>query len=562
MVSVSRRQLAVLAALLIAIVSASAQAAVTARVDRRTIDLNESFLFEVVVDTDINVEPDISALEVDFDVLQRNQLSNTMIVNNEITRSRTWTYQLMAKRTGQVEIPPVTVAGESSQPIPILVREPTQSPPGEADVFITAEVDNEETYVQSQVLYRIKVYRAVPTRQPALRDPAFEGAEVLIESDAIDERSYDSVLNGRTYNVVERVYPVFPQQSGEVKISPARFEARVLRDGRITGRKVFESESQTIRVLPIPDPPAEFPDAAWLPARDLQLMDGWSRDIDELSAGEPITRNVVISVLGQLETQIPALPPPVVDGVSIYPDRPELSRTIEPSGIRGVRKEQYALIGVAPGTVRLPAVEIPWWDVSAGEWRVARLPGRSIDVIGSGEPAVVEPPPVETEPVETAEAPADPESAQSDFWQLVAEILAVLWLLTLVAWWWQTRPQRRREPEEKEMAPPPVHKQQSRCLKDARRAAQEGDGQGVRKALLEWARLEWPERAPRSIGALAERVSSPLSDELLKLSGAAYGANGASWDGDAIAQYLRSFAVLDDQAASRSDDPLPPLMPQ
>ena len=562
MVSVSRRQLAVLAALLIAIVSASAQAAVTARVDRRTIDLNESFLFEVVVDTDINVEPDISALEVDFDVLQRNQLSNTMIVNNEITRSRTWTYQLMAKRTGQVEIPPVTVAGESSQPIPILVREPTQSPPGEADVFITAEVDNEETYVQSQVLYRIKVYRAVPTRQPALRDPAFEGAEVLIESDAIDERSYDSVLNGRTYNVVERVYPVFPQQSGEVKISTARFEARVLRDGRITGRKVFESESQTIRVLPIPDPPAEFPDAAWLPARDLQLMDGWSRDIDELSAGEPITRNVVISVLGQLETQIPALPPPVVDGVSIYPDRPELSRTIEPSGIRGVRKEQYALIGVAPGTVRLPAVEIPWWDVSAGEWRVARLPGRSIDVIGSGEPAVVEPPPVETEPVETAEAPADPESAQSDFWQLVAEILAVLWLLTLVAWWWQTRPQRRREPEEKEMAPPPVHKQQSRCLKDARRAAQEGDGQGVRKALLEWARLEWPERAPRSIGALAERVSSPLSDELLKLSGAAYGANGASWDGDAIAQYLRSFAVLDDQAASRSDDPLPPLMPQ
>ena len=219
-------------------------------------------------------------------------------------------------------------------------------------------------------------------------------------------------------------------------------------------------------------------------------------------------------------------------------------------------------MGVSPGTVRLPAVEIPWWDVSAGEWRFARLPGRSIDVIGSGEPAVVEPPPAETEPVETAEAPADPESAQSDFWQLVAEILAVLWLLTHVAWWWQTRPQRRREPEEKEIAPPPVHKQQSRCLKDARRAAQEGDGQGVRKALLEWARLEWPERAPRSIGALAERVSSPLSDELLKLSGAAYGANGASWDGDAIAQYLRSFAVLDDQAASRSDDPLPPLMPQ
>ena len=562
MVSVSTRQFAVAAALLITIVSTSVQAAVTSRVDRRTIDLNESFLFEVVVDTDINVEPDISALEVDFDVLQTSQLSNTMIVNNEITRSRTWTYQLMAKRTGQVEIPPVTVGGESSQPIPILVREPTDSPPGEADVFITAEVDNVETYVQSQVLYRIKVYRAVPTRQPALRDPVFGGAEVLVEKDAIDERSYDSVLNGRTYTVVERVYPIFPQQSGEVTISPARFEARVLRDGRITGRKVFESEAQTIQVLPIPDPPAEFPNAEWLPARDLQLTDGWSRDLDELSAGEPITRNIVISVLGQLETQIPVLPPPIVDGVSIYPDRPELSRTVEPGGIRGMRKEQYAIIGVAAGTVRLPAVEIPWWDVSAGEWRVASLPERSIEVIGSGEPPVVEPPPVETEPVDAVEGQVDPASSQSEFWQLVAEILAVLWLLTLVAWWWQTRPQRRREVKEKEPPPPPVHKQQSRLLKDARRAAQEGDGQGVRQALLEWARLEWSDAPPRSIGALAQRVSSPLSDELVKLSSAAYGSNGAGWDGDAIAQYLRSFAILDEHAGTQSDDPLPPLMPR
>ena len=159
--------------------------------------------------------------------------------------------------------------------------------------------------MQAQVLYRIKVYRAVPTRQPALRDPLFGGADVLIEL-AGDERSYEARLNDRTYNVVERVYAVFPQESGEVTISPARFEARVLRDGRITGRKVFESQSQVINVLPIPAAPADFPDAAWLPARDLQLGESWSREVDELAAGEPITRNITISALGQLETQIPA----------------------------------------------------------------------------------------------------------------------------------------------------------------------------------------------------------------------------------------------------------------
>ena len=283
---VTRRARLVVAIVLMII--GTAQAAVTARVDRNSIDLNESFMLEIVVDTEIDLQPDISALHEDFYVGQSSQLSNTMIINGEISRSRTWSYQLMAKRTGELVIPPVAVGSERSEPLRIVVREPANAPPGEADVFITSEVDYAESYVQAQVLYRIKVYRAVPTRQPALRDPEFGGAEVLIEV-AGEERSYDARLNGRTYNVVERVYAVFPQESGEVTISPARFEARVLRDGRITGRKVFESDAQTIRVLPIPEPPADFPGAAWLPAKDLQLADNWSRQADNLKAGEPIS---------------------------------------------------------------------------------------------------------------------------------------------------------------------------------------------------------------------------------------------------------------------------------
>lgn len=535
----------------------TAQAAVTARVDRNAIDLNESFMLEVVVDTEIDLQPDISALHEDFYVGQSSQLSNTMIINGEISRSRTWTYQLMARRTGELEIPSVAVGSERSEPLRITVREPANAPPGEADVFITSEVDYAESYVQAQVLYRIKVYRAVPTRQPALRDPEFGGAEVLIEV-AGEERSYDALLNGRTYNVVERVYAVFPQESGEVTISPARFEARVLRDGRITGRKVFESEAQSIRVLPIPEPPADFPDAAWLPAKDLQLRDNWSRQPDDLKAGEPITRVITISALGQLETQIPAIDPPNVNGVNVYPDRPELSRQIEPGGIRGVRKDQYAIIGVDAGEMTLPPLRLPWWDVEAGEWKVAELPERSVGILPSREAPVVDPVPTVTTVDEDTEAPATAVSVPPDFWRLAAQVVVVLWLLTLGAWWLSSRP--RREPREPE--PPPLHKQQARHLKSARKAALSGDGAGVRQAMLEWGRLQWPDDTPRSIGALARRVSAPLSDELSRLSRAAYGRNGEGWDGEALARSLRSFAALDDATKDTASDPLPPLMPQ
>lgn len=536
----------------------AAQAAVTARVDRNTIELNESFMLEIVVDTEIDLEPDISALHEDFYVGQSSQLSNTMIINGEISRSRTWSYQLMAKRTGELVIPSVAVGSESSQPLRINVRQATNAPPGEADVFITSEVDYSESYVQAQVLYRIKVYRAVPTRQPALRDPEFGGAEVLIEV-AGEERSYDAILNGRSYNVVERVYAIFPQESGEVTISPARFEARVLRDGRITGRKVFQSDAHTISVLSIPQPPADFPDAAWLPAKDLQLLDNWSRQPDDLKAGEPITRVITISALGQLETQIPAIDPPAVSGVNVYPDRPELSRKIEPGGIRGVRKDQYAIIGVESGVMTLPSLRLPWWDVEAGEWKVAELPERRVSILPTREAPVVDPAPTVTTPAEEPEASVEvPMATGSGFWRLVAQALAALWLLTLGAWWLSSRP--RREP--REPAPPPLHKQQARYLKAARKAALSGDGAGVRQAMLEWGRLQWPDDAPRSIAALARRVSAPLADELARLSRAAYGPSGAGWDGDALAKSLRSFAVLDDASEDAASDPLPPLMPQ
>lgn len=537
------------------VLAAQAAAAVRAQVDRPSVDLNESFMLEIIVDTNTDLEPDLSVLDADFYVGQVSQLSNTSIYNGEIRRSRTWTIALMAKRKGLLEIPPIAIGTERSEPVRINVNEPSNAPPGEADVFVTSEIDQAETYVQAQILYSIKVYRAVATRQPALREPTISGVEALVEL-AGDEKSYEAVLNGKAYNVNERVIAIYPQESGEISISPARFEARVLRGGRITGRKIFESDSHTVNVLPIPSPPDDYPDAFWLPARDVTLSEEWSREPDRIDAGEPITRRVTISALGQIETQIPAIEPPVIDGMNVYADKPELSRRVEADGIRGVREDQYALIGVAGGDIELPALEVPWWDIDADAWRVATLPSRTLVV--RGEPAVAVPPEaaavVETAPVPAAVPPLIPEG----FWPRASQLLLALWLLTVFAWWWSTRDRKR---EVREPSPPPVYKQQAKLLKSARKAATGGDAAGVRGALLEWGRLQWPDGAPRSIGDLADRVSAPLADELRQLSSASYGPVSSEWDGTALARSLRSFSVEPDKREAAQKPILPPLMP-
>lgn len=530
--------------------SAQAFAGVSASIDRADIELNESFTLEITSDTNIDIHPDVSVLENDFHVGQSNQLSNTTIMNGQIRRSKTWSYMLMPKRAGQIVIPAISVGAESTTPLFVDVKQPTYSPPGEAEVFITTEVDFNESYVQAQILLTIKIYRSVAVRQPSLRQPVMTGAEVLVEL-AGDDRSYEAVINGTPYGVIEQVMAIYPQESGEIEISPARFEARVLRNGRITGRKMYESEPLVVTVLPTPPAPAEYPNAVWLPAKDLQLSEVWSRDESEIKAGEPLTRHVTVSALGQLETQIPVIDPPVADGLNVYPDKPELGRRIEPGGIRGIRKDQYALIGVTAGTVVLPALELPWWNVEKGEWEVATLPEHSIEVVSSGE----EPVDVGADLQQNA-MPGETITVHSEFWRRVSEILAALLLITLFSWWWSSRPRRGpREPE-----PVPLHKQQARFLKNARKAALAADAAATRSALISWGQLQWPAEPPRSIGTIAERVSEPLSNELLSLSRLSYGPESAEWNGAELAKALRSFAVLSDDD-SESEEPLPPLMP-
>ncbi len=558
MVAIRRRRVARTMGLFMTLLAASAGAEVTATIDRDRIEANESFTLDITVDSTPGVAPDLSALEADFEIGQTNQLTEAHIINGEVRRSVSWKILLTPRRAGVLTIPEIEIAGERSPPLRITVDEPSYQAPGEADVFVASEIDFDETYVQAQVLYRIKIYRAVATRQPALREPVFAGAEVLVEQ-ASDERNYEAILNGRAYNVVEYAFAVFPQESGEISISPARFEARVLRDGRITGRKLFESNPHVIRVNPIPAPPADYPDAAWLPAREVTLSQNWSREPDELRAGEPISRDITVSALGQLETQIPVIEPPVVDGVNVYPDRPVLSRELETGGIRGLRTDTYAMIGVDGGRVEFPALELPWWDIEAGEWRVAKLPSQSLSILPP--PQSVAAAPVEAVPAAAgdaeAPAPAPERVVHSTFWRQAALILGLVWALTLLAWWWSSRPRR----EERAPRPPPLHKQQARLLKAARAAALAHDGHGLRLALLDWAALEWPERPPRSVGELATRVAPPLSEELVRLSRASYGSGEVRWDGAAMSRALRSIGRRKESGGPGSAEALPPLMP-
>ena len=332
-------------------------ASVTASIDRNKVELNETFTLKIIVDSAIDLEPDASSLEKDFYVGSRSQLTNTTIINGAISRNRTWSYALMPKRSGNITIPPVIVGKQKSQPINIIIAPQSESVLGRADIFISAEVDSERGFVQAQNIFRIKIYRNVQTRQPRLYEPEIKGVETVIEIVG-DDRNYESIIDGKTYDVIERVYALFPQESGSLLIEPIRFEARVLQNGSITGRRNYQSKEINIDILPIPSPPNNYPNAAWLPAKNLEITEEWSRDLSNLKSGEPITRQITITATGQLSTQLP-----VIDyqnnNLKIYPDKPKLIDFINADDMVASRIDQYALIGSNPGEVELKSIQLP-----------------------------------------------------------------------------------------------------------------------------------------------------------------------------------------------------------
>ena len=526
-------------------------ASVTASIDRNKVELNETFTLKIIVDSAIDLEPDASPLEKDFYVGTRSQLTNTTIINGAISRNRTWSYALMPKRSGNITIPPVIVGNQQSQPINIIIAPQSESVLGRADIFISAEVDSERGFVQAQNIFRIKIYRNVQTRQPRLYEPEIKGVETVIEIVG-DDRNYESIIDGKTYDVIERVYALFPQESGSLLIEPIRFEARILQNGTITGRRNYQSKEINIDILPIPSPPVNYPNAAWLPAKNLEISEEWSRDLLNLKSGEPITRQITITATGQLSTQLPVIDYQNND-LKIYPDKPKLIDFINADDMVASRIDQYAVIGSNPGEVELKSIQLPWWDINEETWKFATISNRSINIKPSDDDLV------ENEIVQQENlSEISTSQNNSDYWKNISGVLAAIWIFTILVWFY-SKPLKMKKKMKSEISP---HKKQEKLLRHAKKLASSGDIENFKQIIIEWAKFQWPHKKPLSLEHLASRVGDPLKSELRNLAYLAYGPNKSkNWNGQLMAKALKNISLSGENNTHKTQSSLPPLMP-
>jgi BatD DUF11 like domain len=559
-------------------------AKVTVITERDTVSITDSFSIVFEVDTSVRGNPNFSPLEKDFDILSRSQSTNISIINGRQTATTRWTLDVIAKRTGTLTIPEISFGQQHSPVKKITIKAGPKVGAGQAgeDIFIEVEAQPRDPYVQAEVVYTVRLFRAVNTHNTSLSDPRVSGVKAVIEKLG-DDISYESFRDGKRYQVVERKYAIFPQSSGTLTFEPVLFTGQLgsrspLLFGPFGGQpRTTRRRSERIQLTarPIPD---SFQNGRWLPTTQLQLQEIWSKEPPVFRVGEPITRTLALIADGLTAGQLPEIKPSLPPGFKQYPDQPILDDQISKEGVVGIRQEKIALIPTTDGDVVLPALDIPWWNTKQERIEHTRLPERKITVQAAAPAAAaqhVAPAATKLNPKTSTPSTAPPKAAPSKatppitsdvrtkssalaqekpvFWIVVSTLLAMGWAGTAMVWWLNQRNKDRGK----------ITNSSKSKLKLAVKRIKQGCARNSpsesKDALLRWAAIHWHPNPPTNLDSIGLLTGGPLQAEIKKLNQSLYGHHTETWTGRELWQAFQHYSTALRTFPESAEDGLEPL---
>lgn len=533
--------------LIVAMGANVALGAVTASVDRNRVTLGDTLRLTISANDGEDIdEGQLEALQTDFDILQRATSSNTSIINGSISRSREMSVDLAPRRVGTLQIPSMQFEQSTTPSITVLVGPASDTPADGQSVIFEADLNQDEIYVQGQVILTLRVQQAVILEARSISPLKLDNAFIK----PLEQQSFQRIIDGRQWLVDEIRYAIFPEQSGTLEIPAQIFSGRVDRGRRGFfdlggGGQLVRRTTQpiTIKVLP---KPASYPPNDWLPAEQLTLQETWSSPPEQLRVGESATRTIRIVGEGLQGAQLPPILFTPPDGLKYYPDQPGISEQEISTGLEGIREDSAAVVPTRAGNYTIPEIRIPWWNTTIGELQYAVVPARQITATGTAPAKASNPPEADDETSSAAVLPA-PSSAidlgptatpgtvavplvELRSWQVVAAVSALGWMLTLIYLW--------RKHSQKPPAPEAAADtlSEKKAFKDLLTACNQGSPGGARGAVITWAASFSPGTPTVSL----EQVARELGDEEFKqqvgeLDAALYRSGGASWNGSALA---------------------------
>ena len=123
-------------------------------------------------------------------------------------------------------------------------------------------------------------------------------------------------------------------------------------------------------------PPGFKPGETPLVASDVRLSQSLINSATPLKTGDSVTRQLTLQADGALAMALPIPPLGEVDGLSRYPQTPQVSRLDDGRGnvLGGQRIDAVTYRIDKAGAYTLPDIAVKWWDVKTQQSRIAQVP--------------------------------------------------------------------------------------------------------------------------------------------------------------------------------------------
>jgi len=547
---------------LLLMVNGFAEASITVSADRQPVHINESFQLIFEASESPDDDPDFSPLQENFVILNTSQNSQISIINGDYKRSIKWTLQLMPKQVGEIIIPAISFGNDKTEPFQVSVKPAAQSNSGsKRDLIFELSVDRDKVAVQGQVIVSMRLMSNVNISAYQFGELVTGNMDVVTEPLG-EVKRYQTRIGEQAYLVLEQKYALFPQQSGHLTIPPVLGEVRVATQSRSVFDP-FQNQGEIRRVssaalnINVTGIEPKFSGQHWLPANDVRLSEVWQQDLDNLVAGEPVTRTLILTADGLTAAQLPELKQGAIDHLKQYPDQAVQNNQRSDSGIVGVIQQKIALIPTVAGSYTLPEITIPWWNVRTSQEETASIPARTIQVAAAA--GVSEPAPASQPPKAISEQTASPvEVVQSSnsFWIWFSLFLACGWLGSGLFWWLSRRRATSTNPENESKQP-----SLRNATKTLEKACHENNALAAREALLPWANALNVDSRFVNLHELTQYFDEPLKGALKELNQSLYSVASKEWNGEKLWQTCAGIAGSSKAAEKPEVDGLQALNP-
>ena len=378
-----------------------------ATVNRNIVPEGETFVLTLELkDVDTSASPDLSSLNQDFMVLSVSNGYRTNIINSQVSKSRQWNLVMIPKKTGEITISEIELAGYKTKPITLTVKPVGEEPLVKAEDVnspkfkITGDINNNNPYVQEQINYRVKIYDigGLQGNQPYF---AASNDDWIIKN--LGEPKIETkIINGKNLREITFDYAFFPLKSGELTIPPAQFSGYYLTKSTRTDpfarffeedeffagfgmNTVFANKNPVVlntKPIKVNVKPAISGATWWLPAKDVKLSAEFNEHKPQFKVGEPVSRTVYLKAVGVLDTNLPEIEFPSVDGVKQYPEKPISEMSVKDNDIISISKISNVYIPSKTGEITLPKIEVQWFNTITNSFEVASIPEYKINVGG------------------------------------------------------------------------------------------------------------------------------------------------------------------------------------